>query len=213
MEKWLVPAQLITPSWVIEGTYGENLHFLADTDVDGVELLYFIYDKETKDLLDKEFDEICSFEDRFLFTAHLPDKFNESHLELVEKLFAQYGKERFLFENTVLKCLKPLLALLPNDVRLCMDTGHLLVENIQGASPVEYYKANKGRIDEIHLHRVDYEKAKIDQHLPDHRPLKKGEPWLDALIAEMGDYHGVINMEVFSWAEAKQSLEVMKMVN
>jgi sugar phosphate isomerase/epimerase len=230
----------IVPSWVIEGSYAENLRFLSDKkQVEGVELLFFIYDGETKALLKKEIDEIKEYGERFLFTAHLPDPLKTEHAELVEKLlpivrhfivhpanaegaqnmetqaaflsrwFDRYGMEKFLIENTNTLCFESLLALLPPDTKLCMDTGHLLLEKIEKKSPLEHWQRYKERIEEIHLHALDFQKAKIDNHLIDHRPLNAADAWYKELFPALSGYGGIINLEVFSWEEAEQSLEVL----
>jgi hypothetical protein len=79
-------AAISVPSWVIPGTYLENLRFLEDkADVRGVELLFFIYDQEIRLQLEAEWEGILQFKDRFVFTAHLPDPLLPEHEELVEK--------------------------------------------------------------------------------------------------------------------------------
>ena len=78
---------LITPSWVIPGTYAENLRFLEDkTEIAGVELLFFMYDDEIKKQLDSEWETICGLGERFVFTAHLPEELLPRHEELVARL-------------------------------------------------------------------------------------------------------------------------------
>jgi hypothetical protein len=231
----------IVPSWVIEGTYSENLKFLNDkTKINGVELLFFIYDDETKELLSKEFLDIQKYKERFLFTAHLPDILNETHEELVEKLlpivkhfivhpakpedaphqsvflqkwFARYGIDKFLIENTHHGCFENLLPLLPSEAGICMDTGHLLLEN---ASPLGHYTKYAPRIKEIHLHGTDAEAAKKDSRLIDHRPLvaparppRASDKWLCELLPALQSYNGIINLEVFSFEEVNKSLEVL----
>jgi sugar phosphate isomerase/epimerase len=231
-------AIISTPSWVMEGTYADNLRFLAGQKTGGVEILCFIYDNETRALLNAEYDTIKQFAKRFAFTLHLPDNLLEEHTALIEqfaplvrhfivhpdrnhdkfpaqaalleRLFARFGKEKFALENTGPGCLEKLLALLPDDVYLCMDTGHLLLE---GKSPAEYYRRFAPRILEIHLHALDAEAAKVDERLPDHRALKAGEPWLAEFLEAAKDFAGIVNLEVFSWAEAAQSLNVLEEVN
>jgi hypothetical protein len=80
-------ARLIVPSWVIPGAYLENLRFLKDKpEVQGVELLFFIYTGEIRDQLNAEWEGIGQFADRFVFTAHLPDPLLPEHEELVHRL-------------------------------------------------------------------------------------------------------------------------------
>ncbi|MDR2516234.1 MAG: AP endonuclease [Spirochaetaceae bacterium] len=80
------------PSWVIPGTYAENLRFLAEKrEITGVELLFFIYDDETKQMLRDEWDVIRSYTGRFTYTVHLPDRILPEHAELVER-FLPYAR-------------------------------------------------------------------------------------------------------------------------
>jgi hypothetical protein len=78
--------ELSVPSWVIPGTYGENLVFLADkSEITGVELLFFLYDGEIKALLDTEWKVIIEYGGRFTYTVHLPDQIKPEHGELIER--------------------------------------------------------------------------------------------------------------------------------
>ena len=71
---------LTVPSWVIPGTYADNLRFLSDKkEIEGVELLFFLYDDEIKAQLDSEWEEICRYKERFIFTAHLPESLLPPH--------------------------------------------------------------------------------------------------------------------------------------
>jgi sugar phosphate isomerase/epimerase len=87
-----------------------------------------------------------------------------------------------------------------------MDTGHLLLE---GQDPVDFYQRYRERIGEIHLHGIDREQAAIDGRLADHRRLREDEPWLLGLLPLLEDYLGIINLEVFSWKEARASIEIL----
>jgi hypothetical protein len=81
------PYTLSVPSWVIPGTYAENLRFLeTKEEVRGVELLFYLYNGEVKAELDREWEGIRGCKERFVFTAHLPDEFSPSHEELVVRL-------------------------------------------------------------------------------------------------------------------------------
>jgi len=78
---------LCVPSWVVPGTYAENLRFLeTKTEIQCVELLFYLYDDEIKLQLDFEWDEILSYRKRFVFTAHLPKLLLPAHEELVARL-------------------------------------------------------------------------------------------------------------------------------
>ena len=224
---------IITPSWVIPGTYLENLRFLDDkTAVSGVELLFFFYDEGVKQELNNEFAEITGFTRRFGFTAHLPDLILPEHGELVAKLapivrhfivhpaqngpldaeaalladwFTRFGKPRFLIENTGIHRFEGLLALLPHDTGLCMDTGHLLLE---GSAPLDFVKKYGSRIKEIHLHHAVSGPCG-DDRLPDHRSLDAAAPWFVDVWPFLKKFRGTVNIEVFSWDEVTKSLEAL----
>jgi hypothetical protein len=220
------------PSWVIPGTYLENLHFLADKpEIGGVELLFFLYDWEIRDQFETERRGIEELRDRFSFTAHLPDLLLPEHRELVRGLsplvrhfiihpgppegaavqagllHSWKGEGSFLLENTLPGRFPALLPYLDEDAGFCMDTGHLLLEE---QNPADFLRRWGGRVKEIHLHGMDREKAARDGRLPDHRPLRAGEPWLVELAPLLAEFAGTVNLEVFSWEEAAESIAVLK---
>ena len=235
---------LCVPSWVIPGTYVENLRFLRDKkEIQGVELLFFLYDDEIKNQFDSEWEEILSFKERFVFTAHLPELLLPAHGELVARLaplvrhfivhpavenpgaqarllgeWTERCGAVFLAENTKAGLLEALLPHLEAGTGICMDCGHLLMN---GQNPAEFFAAwhavaarhavaaCRERIGEIHLHGIDRKQAAIDGRLIDHRRLRGDEPWLHELLPLLKDYRGIINMEVFSWEEAKAGIDVL----
>jgi sugar phosphate isomerase/epimerase len=233
MKRRIASSILSVPSWVVAGSYAENLHFLADkNEVQGVELLFFLYDKEIQALLDAEWDELLRYRERFVFTAHLPDLLRPAHGELVSRLaplvrhyivhpaaknpaaqarlLAQWTERygaSFLVENTQAGLLEALLPHLSANDGLCMDTGHLLLE---GHSPADFYTRHSERIREIHLHGVDRAQAALDGKLADHRRLREGDPWLPELLPLLEEYRGILNLEVFSWEEARAGIEILQ---
>jgi hypothetical protein len=227
-----LPRCFIVPSWVIPGTYLENLRFLANKpEIAGVELLFFLYNREIWEQFEAERRGIEEFRDRFSFTVHLPDLLLPEHRVLVRELsplarhfIVHPGPEAgaaaqgellrswkntgsFLIENTLPGRLPALLPYLDEDTGLCMDTGHLLLE---GQNPADFLRRWGDRVKEIHLHGLNREKAARDGRLPDHRPLREGEPWLLELAPLLGEFAGPINLEVFSWEEAAESIAVLK---
>jgi hypothetical protein len=224
-------ANIITPSWVIPGTYLENLRFLEDKkEVSGVELLFFFYDEGVLGELLPQLPEISAYRNRFVMSAHLPDALSEEHSVLVEALLPlvrhfiahpvsegslqdeaallsrwarRYGGEKFVVENVRLARFRELIALLPPDTGLCMDTGHLLLE---GASPAAFAQRYGERIREVHLHDTGPPRA---GRLPDHRALRAQSAWLSALRPFLETFTGLINLEVFSWEDIQNSLEVL----
>jgi hypothetical protein len=225
---------IFVPSWVIPGTYLENLQFLEDKpEIAGVELLFFLDTRETRALLSAEFEALERYASRFIFTAHLPDLLEESQEELISRLAPlvrhfvchpgplggveaqggrirawgeRFGPERFVVENTVPGALEAILPWLFPETPVCMDTGHLLLE---GASPAGFFRRYGGRIREIHLHGVDYAGALGDGRLPDHRAFRREEPWFQALGPVLADFGGVLNVEIFSWPEAERTLAAL----
>uniref|UniRef100_A0A7C3EBD0 AP endonuclease n=1 Tax=Gracilinema caldarium TaxID=215591 RepID=A0A7C3EBD0_9SPIR len=229
--------RLSCPSWVIPGTYGENLAFLADKSaIHNVELLFFIYDDSVRQELDQDLGLIKNYKSRFTYTAHLPDKLSEDHQGLIEILlplaehfivhpanpeepqkvdelagllqaWRSQYGDLFLAENTKPRWLEAFLDRIP-DMPLCMDTGHLG----EAEQILAFWHSQRDRIREIHLHSTDVQAAKVDGRLPDHRPLRGDEAWLGPLLQGIiGHNHQIlINLELFSWEEVAMSLETLK---
>ena len=198
-----------------------------------------MYDDAIKNLLDSEWEEISGYAERFTFTAHLPDILLPEHEELIARVTPlvrhfivhpnaenpinqaallrswteRYGAV-FLVENIFrgkgVSSLEYLLPHLGEDYGLCMDTGHLLLEE---KSPSDFFKAwqkRQYRIEEIHLHGLDLEQSAVDGRLTDHRRLRENEPWLLELLPLLKGYRGIINLEVFSWEEVRAGIGVLR---
>jgi hypothetical protein len=233
MNSYTGSSVLIVPSWVIPGTYAENLCFLeGKKEIEGVELLFFLYDENVKNQLESEWEEISRYRERFIFTAHLPELLLPAQGELVARLaplvrhfivhpsaenplsqvqllgeWAKSYNVSFLVENTNPGRLEALLPCLEQNAGLCMDTGHLL---LMGQNPADFFARHRERIKEIHLHGANKEQAAIDGNLVDHRRLIGDEPWLLELLPLLKNYQGIINLEVFSWEEASASIEILR---
>lgn len=198
------------PSYVFPGTYLENLRFLATLPwVHSVELLFFVFDEETRLLLQAEIDEIAGYRDRLGITVHLPDPLEEHHETLLQmtcdvashyvvhpsrepaalpRLLRAWQKRYgavFALENV--KGRVPNEALEALELPLCCDTGHLLLE---GASPARFLERHGDRIREIHLHGV--------AEGVDHRPLDASEPWARELGPLLAGFRGILHLETFS---------------
>lgn len=66
--------KLFVPSYQTPGTWLENLRFLEPMEwIDGVELLLFSYDSESRDSFMAELASLKEYSRRFSFTLHLPD--------------------------------------------------------------------------------------------------------------------------------------------
>jgi sugar phosphate isomerase/epimerase len=231
---------LSVPSWVIPGTYAENLRFLeSKKEIRGVELLFFLYNDEIRSQFDSEWDKIRGYAERFTFTAHLPEFLLPEHEALIARLaplarhfvihpdaenpasqaaLLKSWKERYgavflaenIFQGKGVSSLEALLPHLDEDFALCMDTGHLLLD---GKSPSDFFKArqnHQNRIGEIHLHSLDHKRSAVDGRLTDHRRLREDDPWLLELLPLLKGYQGIINLEVFSWEEVEAGIEVLR---
>lgn len=220
------------PSYVLPGTYVENLRFLDEhSSQRQVELLFFIYDDEAKALLLQEHDDIVSFSPRFSFTVHMPDSVDDSHDEIIDatndiashyiihppreaeglRSFVRlmddwrmrYGADRFLLENTKLDPFyaaeEALLGSRFGPPRLCADIGHLRLE---GVDPAPWIAEREKRISEIHVHGFD------GRH--DHVPFYASETWLRDLSAFAGTFKGIVEIELFSWAELEDAQAILR---
>lgn len=229
-----------TPSWVIPGTYAENLRFLENkTEIKGVELLFFICDNEIKSMLDSEWEEIISYGRRFAFTAHLPEHLLPDHEELIARLapivrhfiihpyiqnpecqarllneWTMKYEAAFLAENTNPGNLETLLPYLDKYAGTAHPDSGLCMDTghllIEGKNPAIYFSANKNRIREIHLHGINREQAAIDGRLADHRSIYGNETWLHELRPFLENFSGVINLEMFSWDEINISINALQ---
>jgi hypothetical protein len=225
-------ARLSVPSYVLPGTYVENLRFLDErTAQRDVELLFFIYDDDARALLKAERRDIESYSPRFGFTVHMPDAVEASHEEILEATAGyassfvihpprvddrlsdfvylmdewrgRYGPDRFFLENTVLTRFDTANRALADSEygppRLCADIGHLRVE---GVEPSAWVAERAGRISELHVHGYDGER--------DHIPFAAGERWLSDLSPFARSFSGVIEMELFAWAELDAAAAILR---
>lgn len=223
---------------MIPGTYGDNLSFLArDERIEVVELLFFLYDAETRDLLLREFPAIEEYAGRFAYTVHLPDRLRSEHEELVARFVPL--AERFIVHPCEGERETDALAALLAGWEARYDPGpalgRFLLENTQGGrlealrarlprmglcmdtghlllegrSPAAWFDAHADLIAEIHLHGTDAAAAAGDGRLVDHRALRPGDPWLAELVPRLRSFSGIVNLEVFSWEEAEGSLSTL----
>lgn len=224
--------RLSVPSYVLPGTYVENLRFLDEqTTQRDVELLFFIFDDETRSLMRAEIRDIASFSPRFGFTVHMPDTIAAAHEEILEATAGfsahfiihpprtepelpgfvalldewrrRYGEDRFLLENTRLANFRAADSALRESPcgppRVCADIGHLRME---GVEPSAWVSSHAGRIAEMHVHGFDGAR--------DHVPFQAGEAWLDAMAPFVRGFDGIIEMELFSWAELYAASAILR---
>ena len=149
---------LSVPSYIIPGTYLENIRFIDRMDAIGnIELLFFSFDDETRSLLEREIAGIRDYEKRLTFSVHMPDSLEDCHRDLLDMLspiakrFVVHAPEadQESFESTLNKWtadygdvfyienvagrdfFKTAMAL--EDFGLCCDTGHLLLDGEEPA--------------------------------------------------------------------------------
>ena len=215
---------LSVPSYVIPGTWAENVRFLdAVPEVRGVELLFYLFDGETRDLFAGERAAIEPYRGRFSFSAHLPDPLLPEHeevLRLTAGLASRYvlhppeGDEAgfvrtveawrrrhgeiFLLENLIGRDFASLARRWPT-LPLCLDTGHLL---LSGGTVGRFLEEHGERIGEIHLHGVKDGR--------DHRDFGPGEPWLAELLPFLRGFRGRLELEVFSMEEVRAILGALR---
>ncbi len=215
---------LSVPSYVIPGTYAENVRFLDGVaEVRGVELLFYLFDGETRDLFARERPAIEPYRGRFSFSAHLPDPLLPEHeevLRLTAGLASRYvlhppeGEagpfirtvddwcrrhgEIFLLENLIGRDFPALARHWPR-LPVCLDTGHLL---LSGGTIGRFLEEYGERIGEIHLHGV--------QDGRDHRSFEPGEDWFGELVPFLRGFRGTLELEVFSMAEVRAILAALR---
>lgn len=220
------------PSYVIPGTYLENVRFITEhSDIHHVELLFFMYDEDTRALMRAEMPQLKAAGSRLGFTVHMPDTIQDWHEEILEatsdfatsyiihpprtsrelagfvSLFdawrRRYGGSRFLLENTRLSCFQPaddaLLESPGGPASLCADIGHLRME---GVEPAAWMSPRAGRIRELHVHGFDGN--------ADHVPFLSDEPWIASLTPFMTDFDGIVELELFSWADLLPAVDILR---
>ncbi|MDX9957836.1 MAG: cobamide remodeling phosphodiesterase CbiR [Clostridia bacterium] len=223
---------LSVPSYVIPGTYAENLRFLADTSgVDGVELLFFMYDDEIRTLMMAEIDEIRQFRSRFSYTVHMPDSIAPEHEDIIEATrgmagsyvihppredaglpaFARlmddwrgrYGKDDFILENTRVARFNAAEAVL-KESRHGLPPVCVDIGHLrmEGYDPMAWLEAKAGRVAELHVHGFDGKS--------DHVPFGADEPWLVDLLPYLHGFAGVVELELFAWDQLQVVIPLLR---
>lgn len=214
---------LSVPSYVIPGTYLENIRFIERLDTVGnIELLFFSFDDETRILLEQEMAGISSFAQRFSFSVHMPDVLNDSHralLDLLRPIAERFivhapGAERAAFAERMARwtedygdvfCMENVqgrdfgeIATMLNVIPVCCDTGHLLLD---GKSPADFAHRYENRVREIHLHTVVGGK--------DHHPLIGDEPWFGDFLPYLNRFGGTVHLEIFNYERLSPMIDLL----
>lgn len=225
-------SRVSVPSYVIPGSYVENLRFLYErTSQRQVELLFFIYDDDARAMLRSEAREIESYSADFGYTVHMPDPIEPRHEELLERTAGyasafivhppraddglrafvalldewrgRYGPDRFLLENTTLARFDAADTAAADSnygpPRVCADVGHLRAE---GRDPAAWIAERADRVGELHVHGFDGSR--------DHVGFAADEPWILELAPFARGFDGIVELELFSWAEAEAGSAVLR---
>lgn len=222
---------LSVPSYIIPGTYVENLDFLYNnTDCRSVELLFFIYDEDTKTLLQKESAKIKAYSQFFSFTVHMPDEVLPEHEEIIlatkdyarhyiihppgnketlpsfVKLFKHwqnsYGNDRLLLENTRLDNFETAL----KAIEASQPGPVFLCVDLghllmEGLDPVPWIGKRAKSIKELHVHGFDGQK--------DHVLFSAEDAWIEGLKPFLDKFGGLIEVELFSWPEQEIARSIL----
>ncbi len=217
-----------TPSYIIPGTYAENLEFLNKyEEVKNIELLFYFFDKETQRLLEKEKDIIINYSKRFSYTIHLPEILSNEIFILFEKLdkyishyIVHCNKEnfdfiisnknklknveqKFLYENHNKTNLLELISkydFLKNK-NYCLDIGHILLHQNSEIALKNLKELNQN-IKEIHIHGVLNNK--------DHKSIINNKKEYSKILKSNLLKGKIINIEVFNKKDFEQSLNLIK---
>jgi sugar phosphate isomerase/epimerase len=227
-----VSATLSVPSYVMPGTYLDNVRFIVEhTDIRNVELLFFMYDEDTQALMKSEMPQVMALGSGLGFTVHMPDSIQEWHQEIIEATsdFASsyiihpprteaelagfvslldawrehYGAPRFLLENTRLSCFEPAEAAL-------LDSRFgppLLCTDVghllaEGVDPVQWIAPRADRIRELHVHG-------FNGHA-NHVPFMENEQWITSMTPFVAGFDGIVEIELFSWAELEPAVSILR---
>jgi len=225
-------ATISVPSYVIPGTYLENIRFIAEhTDIRNVELLFFMYDEDTRALMRAEMPQLKAAGSGLGFTVHMPDEIAASHEEILEAtadcassfvihpprhdqdipaflgLFDEwrlrYSASRFLLENTRLDRFMPADAAF-RDSKLGLPglCADIGHLRMEGADPVAWVTERADRIAELHVHGFD--------GIKDHVTFGADEPWLAALAPFASTFGGIVELEMFTWPELEPAIAALR---
>lgn len=223
--------KISVPSYVVPGGYERNLRWLlANTDQRRVELLFFIYDDDTRAMLRDELPAIRELSALFGYTAHLPDRIEARHEELLEAIDGfcdsyvvhpprdaaelgdfsrlmdawrgRYGAGRFFLENTRLASFEAADRALADSAFGCPPVCADLGHLVlEGRAPASWLDEYGSRTREIHIHGHADGK--------DHCPLRGDETWLRDAAPFMSRFDGVVEIELFSWHEADEARRIL----
>ncbi len=225
--------KLCVPSWQLPGSWLYNAEKLVDLSwIEGIELLFFSFDDETRKLFAAEREALASLAERFSFSLHLPDPLRPADLDLVEmtESFVDsyvfhprgidssslgYGEER-----DWAALVREMRAAYGRE-RFAMEyTGEKAFEKSlellpdlslcadtgcllrDGKQPLDWIRSHAGSLREIHLHAARGNK--------DHFALGPDDAWLPDLAKAAGESGWRIVLETFSLEESRASYDELR---
>jgi len=225
--------KLCVPSWQLSGSWLYNAEKLVDLAwIDGIELLFFSFDDETRKLFAAERKALAGLAERFSFSLHLPDPLMPADRELVEMtksfvddyVFHPYGFGDSSWENRD----GPAWGALVREMRAAYGRERFVMEYTgekafekslellpdlslcadtgclirNGHQPLAWIRNHAGSLREIHLHAARGNK--------DHFALGPDDAWLPDLAKAAGESDWRIVLETFSLEESRASYDELR---
>lgn len=216
------------PSYVIPGTWLENIRFLENRrEIHAIELLLFLWDETIRKDFLRELESIQQYKNQFIFTLHLPDA-NSAVLEEIIELthdfvtaycvhppadstqscsFAaslisleQRYQQPLLLENTTVSDLERVLACYQNIQPNTIPGLCMDTAHLlaEGIAPIDFIEQYGQYIKTVHLN--DYTEQK------GHKPISNQSQWISSCIPFFKHFSGILEFELFSIQEIDISL-------
>lgn len=229
------------PSYVVPGSYLENLRFLkANSRIRRVELLFFMYDDETRALIGPEWPEIRQMADSadpdaFRFTLHLPDVLCAEHRSLIE-LSCGFVDAYVVHPPRDLSTTDGFAEMLvgwQNEFRPSFRLENTCQVNFDAAfQALHSARLEQNMTDPLpvcadigHLLLEGYDPLtwldnctrKIEEiHLHgcsngrDHIPFTGQESWFNRIRPWLSSFDGLVELEMFAWQDLKPIISILE---
>ncbi len=225
--------KLCVPSWQLPGSWLYNAEKLADLPwIEGIELLFFSFDDETRKLFAAEREALAGLAERFSFSLHLPDPLmpaDRDLVEMTESFVDDYvfhprgigGPSRENRDGQVWAALVREMRAAYGRERFAMEyTGEKAFEKSlellpdlalcadtgclirEGHQPLAWIRSHAGSLREIHLHAARGNK--------DHFALGPDDAWLPGLAKAAGESDWRVVLETFSLEESRASYDELR---
>ena len=225
--------KLCVPSWQLPGSWLYNAEKLVDLPwIEGIELLFFSFDDETRKLFAAEREALAGLAERFSFSLHLPDPLMPAVRDLIE--MTESFVDDYVFhpcgigEPTRENRHGPDWAALVQEMRAAYGRERFAMEYTgkkafekslellpdlslcadtgglirDGHQPLAWIRSHAGSLSEIHLHAARGNK--------DHFALGPDDAWLPDLAKAAGESDWRIVLETFSLEESRASYDELR---